>query len=110
MKDKALAKILPAEAKKFLMELANLNDDTLERFHKRFGNLVPHYYRESNSDGYISTNEDFKNIDEEMLKVYEEDRILELRYFVRQIWIEPDLRTKRYGVFILWKWTLFSIL
>jgi hypothetical protein len=110
MRDKTLARISSVQAKRFLTELANLNDDAVERFHKRFGALVPHYYRELSPGEYLSVDEDFKTIDEEMLKVYEEDRILELRDLVRQIWVEPDLRTKRYGVFLLWKWSLFSLM
>jgi hypothetical protein len=45
---------------------------------------------------------------EEEKEEAEEARILQLRNQVRRVWIEPDLRTKRYGVFLLWKSAMFT--
>lgn len=107
MRDKALARITPAEAKRFLTEFANLSDESVERFQKRFGDLLPRgpsggfkFHMSDNSISYYT---------EEEIKKSKEDTILELRNQVRRVWIEPDLRTKRYGVFLLWKAAMFTL-
>jgi hypothetical protein len=106
MKDKTLARISGSEAKKFLMELANLRDDAVARFQKRFGALLP----QLSGVIFVTTLIDNKSREatDEEKKQSKELWILELRNLVRRLWIEPDLRTKRYGVFLLWKWAMFS--
>lgn len=104
MKDKALAKISPAEAKRFLTELANLNDDAVARFNKRFGHLIPDVAEVA----FVVTPQGARGTTAEEKNQSMERWILELRNLVRRIWIEPDLRTKRYGVFLLWKWAMSS--
>lgn len=105
MKSKALAKISTAEAKRFLTELANLRDDAVERFQKGFGELVP-----NNIVAHFHLSKDgFEPLTEEEEKKAAEARILELRNLVRKVWIQADLRTKRYGVFLLWKWSMFGL-
>ncbi len=106
MKEKTLARISPTKAKNFLTELANLSDDEVARFQKRFGELVPRV----GIALFVTTLADKQSISElteEEKKQSEEHQLLELRNLVRRVWIEPDLRTKRYGVFLLWKWAMF---
>ena len=92
------------------MELANLREDGVKRFQKRFDELLPR----SNYVGVVViTGSAFDNkqtsrkVTEEEIRHTEEFRILKLRNFIRKIWIEPDLRTKRYGVFLLWKFAIY---
>jgi hypothetical protein len=106
MKDKDLARISPAEAKRFLTELANLSDDAVGRFQKRFGDRVPN----NNVATFVLTSESFTLGTEEQERQTVEAETLGLRNLLRRIWIEPDLRTKRYGVFLLWKRSMFSSL
>jgi hypothetical protein len=107
MKEKTLARISPTKAKSFLTELANLTDDEVARFQKRFGDLIPRVgialFATTLADKHS-----IRELTEEDKKQSEEHWILELRNLVRRVWIEPDLRTKRYGVFLLWKWAMFS--
>jgi hypothetical protein len=105
MKNETLARISTADAKRFLTELANLRDDAVERFQKGFGALVPNNIVAR----FYLGKDSFKRFTEEEEKKATEDRILELRNLVRKVWIQPDMRTKRYGVFLLWKWSMFTL-
>jgi hypothetical protein len=105
VKNKTLARISAVEARRFLMELANLRDDAGGRFKKLFGDLLP----PASKAVFVMSLADnsFRVTTEEEIRQGEERGILDLRNLVRKVWIEPDLRTKRYGVFLLWKWAMF---
>src|SRR5215216_7331050 len=106
-----LANISAAQAKQFLAELANVERDGMNRFLRRYGRMLP--------DQFSSGNLDEAAIQAQSDRVVKEDRltfriegilthnVLSLRTVVRKVWVEPDLRTKRYGVFLLWKWAMY---
>jgi hypothetical protein len=89
--DELLARITPRQAERFLVELANLLDDAaaVERFWKRYGNLLPKYGEDSwriadVGEGFSDTELTF---------------ILALRTLIRNFWFAPDIRTREWQVF-----------
>lgn len=116
-----LARISPAKARSFFLELANLRRDGVQRFLKHFEKLLPHQFIDEISE-YSSKQKLFKEKLSKLLTEEEKERgkgikyikgdwasynILQLSNLIRRIWIEKDLRTKKYGVFLLWKWAMF---
>ncbi len=96
----ALARLSPAAAERFLLELANLSDDSIARFEKKYGEML--------SKGPLvldSLKASFEASDRAMKRVSGFDRrehqVLHCRRLIRRFWLEPDLRTREYIVFLL---------
>jgi len=100
--DQALARISPAEAKRFLIELVNLADDTdaANRFERLFGRFLPWNRPESNTTtiNEIDFGGDPSNtvsIDLRFMQLFK------LRDALRSIWTTTDMTTKEWRIFLL---------
>lgn len=106
-----LANISVASAKQFLAELANVERDGMNRFLRRYGRMIPNQFSPGNLDEAAIQAQSDRVVKEERMTYRLEGiltpTILDLRNVVRRVWVEPDLRTKRYGVFLLWKWAMY---
>jgi hypothetical protein len=100
--DQALARISPAEAECFLIELVNLASDTnaAKHFEKRFGRLLPW----NRSELHTTTIKEIDfggdpsaavGIDLEFLQLFT------LRDVFRSIWTTTDMKTKEWRIFLL---------
>jgi hypothetical protein len=81
----------------FLRELANLHDKGFEKFSDRYSLLRP-----SERTGETTSSFEKEVTTEEMRR----DFYLSLRERVQMVWHAPDLRRKRYGVFLTLYWVL----
>jgi hypothetical protein len=99
---KTLARISQIQAETFLLELANLGDDTrsIERFRKRFYEMIP---QEQDPPASLrQADESFKITVKQLIGIeLWELNLLGLRDLVRLAWRETDLRTKEYILFLL---------
>src|SRR5262249_61503 len=84
------ARLSPARAKEFLRELANLRDDSFERFRRRFSDCLPRLATHAKSDSL----KDGLN---------EWEQLYMLRARLRFIWQWHESRTREYALFLLQK-------
>lgn len=97
------------KTEEFLRELANLHDTGFKKFSARYSLLIP---SEPVGDAKLSTTskpagETTSTLEQELTA--EEVRrafYLSLHERVQMVWHAPDLRRKRYGVFLTWYWAL----
>jgi hypothetical protein len=89
MKPETLARVTPASARKFILELANLADDksAMGRFERKFADFLPAHFKENQ---HASPLTDPRN------KILWS---LQLRNGLRNIWDAPDVRTREWGIF-----------
>lgn len=105
-----LALVSAAQARHFLKELANVERDSINRFVRRFGKIIPNQFGSGDLDEATIEAHSDKIVKKEGLTFHIEGAltptVINLRNIVRKVWVEPDLRTKRYGVFLLWNWAM----
>lgn len=90
---KTLARLSASQAERFLAELANLGDDSLQRFIKRYGDLFKPRH-------YVHEIEELKQQWESTGLDWTGTQVLGLRNLVRRAWIAPDIRTREYLLFL----------
>jgi hypothetical protein len=97
-----LARISNAQARRFLEELANLPDSNegAARFEKWFGDFVP--VSTSIELGSVSADDGVASSDTSRIVFvkHPDRRFLDLRERLRQIWAEPDTKTKEWMIFL----------
>jgi hypothetical protein len=107
--DRTLAHVSPAQAERFLTELVNLRKDAVGRFQSRFAHMIPDNFSFRLVEIITSFGSDPIRLSEEETAEYGRMRLFkELIENVRRVWAEPDLRTKQYGVFLIWQWAIFG--
>jgi hypothetical protein len=124
--DNTLANISSPQAEAFLTNLANLREDGVQRFKGRFGKIIPYNFnptsfrlelpepdsakpsRAVSIPSVVTIRGKLRAATGEEARESESRNLLTLRDRVRRVWTEPDLRTKQYGVFLLWKWAMFA--
>jgi hypothetical protein len=99
--DHALARISLVEAKRFLIELVNLANDTdaANRFERRFERFLPWNCHDSN----ITTIKEIEFVRDPSSTVRIDMRFLQLfklRDALRSIWVTNDMKTKEWQIFL----------
>src|SRR5271169_6660717 len=100
--DQALARISPAEAKRFLIELVNLASDTgaANCFEIRFGRLLP--WNQSELHATTIKEVDFGGDPSSAVGIdLKFQQLFTLRDVLRSIWTTTDMKTKEWQIFLL---------
>lgn len=95
-----LARMSAEKMEQFLRELVNLHPDGFERFQNQFGHLIPPR-RLGEGNVWVMdaiTNSEYNQSKEEIA----ESTIRDYQQQIRRIWTVSDLRTKRFGIFLIW--------
>jgi hypothetical protein len=110
-KPQTLARINPVEAERFLTHLANLlpNANSIASFWKRFGYIIP--TRKPIGIERIGLKSKMKREDIQLERFEEEWNNVQLdnlQHQLRTLWCVPDIRTKQYLIFLMWRQELVA--